>query len=226
MNFRKIWLSFLLAIDIMVVALFIYFGIIPGDLRLIGGVLTYIFTIVSWLIIITFLFKTEATAKKVNMANRYTDVSSLELEKFGIDSIKCKNMIFEKFKVIHDAFTNSKLDVLKSNVTLDLYNYFLEQLEVFKALNRKSVMKDIELVNIKIYEVDSFRIKAYLNVRMYDYLMDLDTLKCVFGSDKEKRDLEFEIYFEKKTEVNGLYDQYVISKKYSINDMDAKKTSI
>jgi len=115
------------------------------------------------------------------------------------------------------------LDTLKSNVTLDLYNYFLEQLEVFKALNRKSVMKDIELVNIKIYEVDDFRIKAYLNVKMYDYLIDLDTLKCVFGNDKEKRDLEFEIYFEKKTKVNGLYDQYVISKKYCINDMENKK---
>jgi len=223
MNFRKIWLSLLISIDTIILVLFIYFGTIDEDLRLIGGILTYAFTIVSLLIVMTFLFKSEAPVKKVNMANRYIEMSPLELEKMGIDSKKYKTMIFEKFKIIHDALNDLDLDTLKSNVTLDLYNYFLEQLEVFKALNRKSVMKDIELVNIKIYEVDDFRIKAYLNVKMYDYLIDLDTLKCVFGNDKEKRDLEFEIYFEKKTKVNGLYDKYVISKKYCINDMENKK---
>ena len=71
-----------------------------------------------------------------------------------------------------------------------------EEIENLEKENKKIINKDIELVNIKIYEVDAFRIKAYLNVKMYDYLIDLDTLKCVFGNDKEKRDLEFEIYFE------------------------------
>ena len=223
MNFRKIWLSFLITINVLIIILFIYFATFDEDMRLVGGILTCVFTMVSWLIVMTILFKSEAPAKKVNMSNRYTDMTSLELEKFGIDSEKYKCIIFEKFKLIHDAFSNLELDVLKSNVTLDLYNYFLEQLEVYKALNRKSIMKDIELVNIKIYEVDNFRIKAYVNVKMYDYQIDLDTLKCVYGSDKEKRDLEFEIYFENKGEINGLYDQYVMSKKYCINDMDNKK---
>lgn len=223
MNFRKIWLSFLITINVLIIILFIYFATFDEDMRLIGGILTCVFTMVSWLIVMTILFKSEAPVKKVNMSNRYTDMTSLELEKFGIDSEKYKFIIFEKFKLIHDAFSNLELDVLKSNVTLDLYNYFLEQLEVYKALNRKSIMKDIELVNIKIYEVDNFRIKAYLNVKMYDYQIDLDTLKCVYGNDKEKRDLEFEIYFENKGEINGLYDQYVMSKKYCINDMDNKK---
>ena len=111
-------------------------------------------------------------------------------------------------------------------MTIDLYNYYLEQLEVLKSLNRKHVMSDIELVNIKLYEVDRFRIKAYLNVKMYDYIINLDTLKCIYGSDKKKKDLEFEVYFEKKNEINGLYNQYVISKKYCINEINNKKTNI
>ena len=204
--------------------LLLYLGFV--DAR-IGGIFTFIFAGFNCLIWSSFLLHSDADyAKKVNLSRRYKDIPSSELEKMGIDSVKYKNLIFEKFKIIHEALSNLDLDVLKSNVTLDLYNHFIEQLEVDKALEVKSVMKDIELVNIKIYEVDNFRIKAYLNVKMYDYQIDLNTLKCVYGNDKKKRDLEFEIYFESKTEINGMYDQYVISKKYCINDMDNKKTNV
>lgn len=225
MKFRKIWLSLLFIINLVIISVFIYFGTLDGDLRLIGGILTYAITIVSWIIVGTFLFKMEEPVKKVNMANRYIDISSLELEKIGIDSEKYKSMIFEKFKIVHEAFSNSELDVLKSNVTLDLYNYYTDQLEMFRSLNRRNVVKDIELINIRIYEANPKlkSVKAYLNVKMYDYMIDLDTLKCVYGSDKEKRDLEFEIDFEIRTEVNGAYNQYVISRKNCINDMDVKK---
>ena len=225
MKFRKIWVFALFIINFVLISIFIFYGTFDADMRLIGGVLTYAITIVSWLIIGTFLFKMETPVKKVNMANRYIDISSLELEKIGIDSEKYKNMIFEKFKIVHEAFSNSELDALKSNVTLDLYNYYVDQLELFKSLNRRNIVKDIELVNIRIYEVNSDlkSVKAYLNVKMYDYMIDLTTLKCVYGSDKEKRNLEFEIDFEMRTKVNGAYNQYVISRKNCINDMDVKK---
>ena len=220
---RKRSVFILIFIDLLALFLLVYLGIVD---KRIGGIFTFILVLFNCLIWSLFLLSSDADyAKKVNLDNRYKDISSLELEKMGIDASKYKNLIFEKFKIVHEALSNLDLDVLKSNVTLDLYNHFLEQLEISKALEVKSIMKDIELINIKIYEVDDFRVKAYLNVKMYDYQINLNTLKCVYGSDKKKKNLEFEIYFEKKTKVNDLYNQYVISKKYCINDMDDKKTS-
>lgn len=225
MLFRKFWLSVLIVIMFLIAILFIYFGTFDGDMRFIGGILTFVFTICAWLVVMMFLFKMEAPVKKVNMANRYVDISSLKLENSDIDFEKYKSMIFEKFKIVHEAFSNSELDTLKSHVTLDLYDYYVEQLEIYKSLNRRIIMSDIELIDIKIYEMDTEldRTKAYLNVKMYDYIIDLDTLKCVYGSDKVKKSLEFEIDFEMRTNVNGLYNQYVISRKNCINDMNANK---
>jgi hypothetical protein len=100
MKFRKLCLFLLILVDVIAVVSFIYYAIISiineTDLRFVGGALTYIITIVTWFIVMMFLFKSEESVKKVNVSNKYSELSPLEFEKYGIDYEEYKKMVYEK----------------------------------------------------------------------------------------------------------------------------------
>ena len=190
------------------------------------GIAIVIFFFIVWIIMAKKLLKTEPKEIKVNLADRYDDISADKLKKFEIDSNDFKKMVYEKFTLIHNALSKYDYETLKKNLTNDLYQYYVSQLEILKQIKRKNFMNNFELLDIKIYNVsnehDLLRIDVYLNVRMLDYVVDIDTNECINGSNSDKIDYEFELRFEKRGNGNSIKKQFVMSKKTCINDMVSK----
>ena len=188
------------------------------------GIAIVIFFLIVWIIMAKKLLKTEPKEIKVNLADRYDDLSSDKLKKFEIDSNDFKKMVYEKFTLIHNALSKYDYETLKKNLTNDLYQYYVSQLEILKQIKRKNFMNNFELLDIKIYNVsnehDLLWIDVYLNVRMLDYVVDIDTNECINGSNSDKIDYEFELRFEKRGNGNDINNQFVMSKKSCINDME------
>lgn len=193
--------------------------------RIIGAIVTVSFVVISWTIVAYYLLKPESKVKNVNMSDSYKELTDEELKECKINKNEFHDLIYKKFVAIHTALTNYDLEVLKENLTADLYNYYVSELKKFRKRKYKNVMSGFELLKLKIYKVSSeFKfpsIYAYLNVKMYDYLVDLDSGRCVSGSSLEKVDLEFELLFEKRN-VNS---PYVMSNKTCINKMKKSENS-
>ena len=55
-------------------------------------------------------------------------------------------------------------------------------------------MNNFELLDIKIYNVSNEHnllcVDLYLNVRMFDYVIDIDTNECINGSNSDKIDYD------------------------------------
>lgn len=188
------------------------------------GVAIVVFFLIVWIIMAKKLLKSEPTVIKTNMADRYNEIKLDEIKKYGIDLNEFKNMACSKFIDIHNALTNYDYEVLKKNLTNDLYQYYTEQLEVMEKIKHRNIMKDFEIINIKIYNVsnehDLLCVDLYLNVRMFDYVIDADTEEYIKGNINDKIDFEFELRFEKRGNGNDINNQFVMSKKSCINDME------
>ena len=191
------------------------------------GVAIVVFFLIVWIIMAKKLLKSEPTVIKTNMADRYNEIKLDEIKKYGINLNEFKNMAGSKFIDIHNALTNYDYEVLKKNLTNDLYQYYTEQLEVMEKIKHRNIMKDFEIINIKIYNVSNehnlLSVDFYLNVRMFDYVIDIDTKECIRGNINDKIDFEFELRFEKRNNGNDINNQFVMSKKSCINDMEIKK---
>lgn len=188
------------------------------------GIAILIFFFIAWIIMAKRLLKSEPTVIKTNMADRYNEIKLDEIKKYGINLNEFKNMAGSKFIDIHNALRNYDYEVLKENLTNDLYQYYTEQLEVMEKIKHRNIMKDFEIINIKIYNVsnehDLLCVDLYLNVRMFDYVIDADTEEYIKGNINDKIDFEFELRFEKRGNGNDINNQFVMSKKSCINDME------
>jgi len=191
--------------------------------RISGALIVLSVVIVSWIILFIFLLKPEKKADNVNLADRYREVSLEELDSVSIDIQQFRTMIYQKFKDIHIAFSNDDYDNLKINLTNDLYKYYIFEIEELKKKNQKNIMKDFELVNFKIYQINNIdgkvRLDIYLNVRMIDYVLDMNNNAIIKGNNNEKMDFEFELTFVKNAYGKSMYEQYVMSKKTCVNVM-------
>ena len=204
---------------------FIYF--ISMVERIIGAFIMITIVLIIWIIMAILLLKPEKKVVNINMGDRYKDVSVDELEKYGIDRNKFKKMIYQKFSDIHLALSNNDYEILKKNLTNDLYNYYVLELDKLENNKLKNVIKDYELLNFKIYDIYEcyglLHVDVYLNVRMLDYVIDIDNSKCIKDSVDEKMDFEFELSFIKKIDNNKFNTDYLLSKKVCINKMKLEK---
>lgn len=187
------------------------------------GIGIVVFFLIAWFVLARRLLKSEPREVKTNMANRYKEITIDELEKYDIDYYEFKKMVYKKFVDIHEALTNKDKEKLKINLTDDLYNYYIEELEKSKNKNYTNVMKDFDFVNFKIYNIDDMygllKVDIYLNVKMIDYIIDFNTSEYLKGNDKDKIDLEYELTFIKYGNGNNMYDNYLLSKKSCVNEM-------
>jgi len=194
------------------------------EYRIEGAIITVILVVVTWVCMWKDFFKSESIVKKENMSLRYNDISNKQLKHRGIDSLEFKEMIFNKFKGILLAISNYDKNFLKDNLSKDLYHSYVDEMDKIRGNNQINVFKDIELKNIKIYgikdEYNVLSVNIYLNVIMFDYIANKDSLECVEYNSNVKREFEFEVIFIK----NKITDsEFVMSKKTCINDMDIAK---
>lgn len=176
-----------------------------------------IIVVIFWIVLAVNLLKHESQAVSINLSHRY---KKLSLEKYGIDSNEFEKMIFNKFKEICVGFSNSDFNKLKENLTDDLYRSYVEQLELMKFKKIKNIVKEFELIDIKVYNINDISgnlyLDVYLNVRMIDYLVSSETDKLIGDSNKEKMDFEFELTFIRNKRLNN---NYFLSKRNCINKM-------
>ena len=192
--------------------------------RMYGAFICFTVVLISWGIMAYYLLKPEEKVKNENMGYRYKEVSIDEICKYGIDMVELKKILYSRFIDIHSALSSMDMKLLKKCLTDDLYNSYLIELNDLKKEKKKIINKDIELVNIKIYNIEKIygllHIDVYLNVRMVDLIVNNND-DCVNNYDK--MDFEFELNFVKKLDVEDINSDYLLCKKSCINKMEVMK---
>ena len=135
-----------------------------------------------------------------NQAAYYSEVDSGILKQYEIDSESFKSMVFEKYVDIQNAWSDFDYDKLSTLLTDEIYNSYIMQLDALKIKSQKNIMSDFKYINSKIIGINEengiINVNVYLNVEMYDYVVDKKN-KVVRGSDKKKIDIEYIITFVK-----------------------------
>ena len=190
--------------------------------RMNGAIISFLVVLISWGIMAYNLLKSEPKVKNENIGYRYKEESLEKVSKYGIDVTELKKIIYHKFRDIHKALSDMDMKLLKKHLTDDLYKAYVIELNDLKKENKKIINKDIELVNIKIYNIEEIygglHIDVYLNVRMIDVIVNIDDSV----NDYDKMDFEYELNFIKKLDVEEDSSDYLLSKKSCVNKMEIK----
>lgn len=144
--------------------------------------------------------KTNSSAISIK-PKTYYDVSDSVLLKYGITDVSVfKHELFDIYVDIQKAWMNFDYHTLGLLLTDELYNMYVSQLEALKLKNEKNVMSDFENIDLKIYSVTSnngiVTLKFYLNVKMYDYVVDYYN-NVTRGNKNKKMNITYLITMQK-----------------------------
>ncbi len=159
---------------------------------------------IIFLIVIIIIIIVLSNRKQIysnSLANTdFNDVSDDILKKYGINLEQFKDMVYKKYVNIQEAWMNFNYKGLQKNLTDELYNTYIMQLDALKLKKQKNIMKDFKLIDCKIVAIKEenglLNIDTYLRVEMYDYVIDKDK-KVVRGNEHSKIDIEYLITFVK-----------------------------
>ena len=102
---------------------------------------------------------------------------------------------------------NFDTDTIRKLTTDEIYNMYSSQLETLKLKKQRNIMKDIELIDVKIIDIhkenDGITIDAYLNVKCYDYVIKDATGEVTRGTDKSKMNIKYKLSFVKSASNNN-----------------------
>ena len=161
--------------------------------------LGYIIIIIIIIVIIVVIANQIKINRNVNNSSKefsYFDLTDDKIKYIdaSIDKEKLKEEAFSIYKNIQESWMNMNYESLRKYKTDELYNMYESQLKKLKIKNQKNIMKDIELKNIKITDINITngieKITFYLNVNQYDYVVDSNN-KVVRGNDKIKNNVEY-----------------------------------
>ena len=129
-----------------------------------------------------------------------SDISDEDLKKYGINREQFEKMVYDKYVEIQEAWSNFDYDKLRTLLTDELYNSYVMQLDALQLKKEQNIMSNYELVSAKIIglkeENGLLNVETYLNVRMYDYVVDKNK-KVVRGDDKHRIDISYTVTFVK-----------------------------
>jgi len=172
-----------------------------------GGdfLLTFIlFTIILIIIFIVANSKTHTTSKII-YASLKEDISEDEITKIlpdeTLDSLK--EMAYNKFLDIQNAWMEFDYDKLRELCTDELYNSYISQLDTLKLKNGKNIMTEFIKEEIKVTgikeENNIVTVTIYLRVTFYDYVVDTNTFEAIRGSKERKVTNNYKMKFVRKT---------------------------
>ena len=108
------------------------------------------------------------------------------------------NKVYQMFIDVQNAWMNFDYDVLRKNLTDELYNTYTSQLKALEALNQKNVMEDFHKISIDIsdfnYTNDSFTIKVELIVSFFDFVVNKNN-QIMRGTNNRKNTNHYELTF-------------------------------
>ena len=166
-----------------------------------GSSFTFLLVIICVVLFIYFT-KDNTGYKASTRSSREALYKEIEDDKIlGMPLEEFKALVFEKYKDIQIAWMNFDYDTLRKLTTDEIYNSYKMQLDVLRMKKQKNIMKDFELKGVKVYKAENvngmLNVSIYLNVEMYDYVVD-ENDKVVRGSSSKKISIEYEITFVKK----------------------------
>lgn len=157
------------------------------------------------IIIIVIILKNRGMKKNSSYSFNfdYKDVSNDVLEKYGIDLVEFKKMVFDKYVAIQNAWSEFDYDALRNLLTDELYNSYTMQLDALQVKKQKNIMSDFSNIDCKITKVTEenniIDVTVYLRVQMFDYVIDKDN-KVVRGNKNQRFDINYIIHFVKTNE--------------------------
>ena len=162
--------------------------------------------IILIIVIVFIIWAMKSGNNKTNTSalnNSLVELDDEIISKYKIDKESFKKMVYDKYVLIQKDWMNFNYQGLEKNLTNELYNTYMMQLDVLKLKNQKNIMKDFELIDVKIINIKEennlLNIETYLNVEMYDYVIDKDE-KVIRGSNTHKINIEYLITFVKKSD--------------------------
>ena len=132
-----------------------------------------------------------------NNISNYKDIDSEKIKSIDKDLnvSEFKTKVFRTYKDIQTAWMNFDTDTIRKLTTDEIYNMYSSQLETLKLKKQRNIMKDIELIDVKIIDIhkenDVITIDAYLNVKCYDYVIKDATGEVTRGTDKSKMNIKY-----------------------------------
>ena len=144
-----------------------------------------------------------------NNISNYKDIDSEKIKSIDKDLnvSEFKTKVFRTYKDIQTAWMNFDTDTIRKLTTDEIYNMYSSQLETLKLKKQRNIMKDIELIDVKIIDIhkenDVITIDAYLNVKCYDYVIKDATGEVTRGTDKSKMNIKYKLSFVKSASNNN-----------------------
>lgn len=171
-----------------------------------GSPVSTIIIFIVIFIIIILAARSNKSSSIIPSNGDFSDVSDENLAKYGINKEELKKIVYEKYVEIQNDWMEFNYNGLQNNLTDELYNTYMMQLDALKLKKQKNIMKDFKNLDCKIVSIKAenglLNIETYLRVEMYDYVVDKDN-KVVRGNDNNKIDIEYLITFVKTSSTDN-----------------------
>ena len=137
-----------------------------------------------------------------NILDNAKDVPDDVFVKYDINKGVFKNYLFNKFVEIQNIWQKEDNIILQALVNEDIYNNYVEEININKNRKRKEVIDNISLIENKVLNLKENKgiimVNVYFKVSAYNYLID-DNGNVINGYNDKKAVLEYLLSFESIT---------------------------
>lgn len=115
-----------------------------------------------------------------------------------------KDMAYQNFIAIQNAWMNFEYDKLRELCTDELYNSYVSQLETLKLKNGQNIMSNFTVLDTKIIganvENGNITLTVYLYVTFFDYVINTNTKEVTRGTKNAKLSNHYLMTFVKSAD--------------------------
>lgn len=143
-------------------------------------------------IAIIFIVIAKFGGKGEGTSSSYKDISEDTLKEFLPNETleTLKQEIWDNFVDVQNAWMEFDYDKFEEIISEELYDSYVNDLEVLKLKKGKNVMSDFEKLDIKIIKVEKengvITVESYLNAKFYDYVIDTTNNHITRGGNAYK----------------------------------------
>ncbi len=193
----KVLINYAVILGVMVLLFFasILLFNIEGDLSIIGIIpfILIVFVPIIYIKIKDSYYQKIYYAKEKKMEEEI-------ISKYNLDYEELKNEFYKIYIDVQNAWMNFDYDILRNNLTDELYNQYEMQLKSLEVKKEKNIMSDFILEDFNIDYLDDkngkLTISTKMKINFYDYIVD-DNNNCIRGNNKKKVTQYYMMYFVK-----------------------------
>jgi hypothetical protein len=121
--------------------------------------------------------------------------------------------IFNKYTYIIKSQSYNCLNEIKDKVTPEIYEEISKDAEALKGIHHKNVLSGFELIDLELTALDKYYVEFIITYKCYDYTLNRKD-KIIRGNDKEKREYQYKIGFDRDQNKNMIlsYNEIIYQK--------------